>query len=76
LNIFQFGVVDSTDNDKLHAFVYDKGDRKKGGNNVASLILKLLQLPEIDLLTKAEAGGELNFILDNCSGQKKNRMVL
>ena len=76
LNIFQFGVVDPTDNDKLHAFVYDEGDGKKGGNNVASLLLKLLQLPEIDLLEKEEAGGELNFILDNCSGQNKNRMVL
>jgi hypothetical protein len=76
LNIFQFGVVDPTDNDKLHAFVYDEGDGKKGGNNVASLILKLLRLPAIDLIEKGEAGGELNFILDNCSGQNKNRMVL
>jgi hypothetical protein len=76
LNIFQFGVVDPTDNDKLHAFVYDEGDGKKGGNNVASLILKLLGLQEINLMEREEAGGELNFILDNCSGQNKNRMVL
>jgi hypothetical protein len=69
--------VYSTENDKLHAFVYDEGDGgKKGGGNVASLILKLLRLPEIDLMEKEEAGGELNFILDNCSGQNKNRMVL
>ena len=76
LNIFQFGVVDPTDNDKLYAFVYDEGDGKKGGNNVASLILKLLRLPEANLMEKEEAEGELNFILDNCSGQNKNRMVL
>jgi hypothetical protein len=38
LNIFQFGVVDPTDNNKLHAFVCYEGDGKKGGNNVASLI--------------------------------------
>jgi hypothetical protein len=43
---------------------------------VASLILKMLRLPEINLLDKDEAGGELNFILDNCSGQNKNQMVL
>jgi hypothetical protein len=33
LNIFQFGVVDPTDNDKLYAFVYDEGDGKKGGTS-------------------------------------------
>jgi hypothetical protein len=75
-SIFQFGVVDPTYNDKLHGFVYDEGDGKKGGDNVASLILKLLRLPEINLMEKEEAGGELNFILDNCSGQNKNCMVL
>jgi hypothetical protein len=76
LNIFQLRVVDPTDNDKLHAFVHDEGDGKKGGNDVASLILKLLRLPEINLMEQEEAGAELNFILDNCSGQNKNRMVL
>jgi hypothetical protein len=76
LNIFQFRVVDPTDNDKLHAFVYDVGDGKKEGNNVASLVLKLLRLPEINLTEKEDAGRELNFILDNCSGQNKNCMVL
>jgi hypothetical protein len=41
LNIFQFGVVDPSDNDRLHAFVYDEGDGKKGGNNVASFNIKV-----------------------------------
>jgi hypothetical protein len=76
LNIFVFGVVGPTDNDRLHAFVYDEGEGKKGGNNVLLLILKSLALPEIDLLQNEEAGGKLNFILDNCGGQNKNRMVL
>jgi hypothetical protein len=31
LNIFQFGVVDPTDNDRLHAFVYDEGTGRRVG---------------------------------------------
>jgi hypothetical protein len=76
LNIFQFGVVYPTDNDKIYAFFDDGGDGKRGGGNVASLVLKLLPLPEINLMEKEEAGGELNFILDNCSEQNKNLMFL
>jgi hypothetical protein len=50
---------------------------RRGGDNVASfLVLKLLQLPGINLMEKEETGGELKFILDNCSGQNKNCMVL
>ena len=37
LNIFQFGVVGPTDNDKRHAFVYDKGYGKKGGTALLHL---------------------------------------
>jgi hypothetical protein len=31
LNIFQFGVVDPTDNDKLHAFLYEGEMGRRGG---------------------------------------------
>jgi hypothetical protein len=69
-------VEDPADNDKLHAFVHNKGDGKKGGNNVTSSTLKSLRIPEVSLMEQEEAGKELNFVLDNCSGKNKNRMVL
>jgi hypothetical protein len=63
--------------DHLIAHVYNKGKGKKGGNNVASLIMKTLRL--LGLLIP-EGGGsikELNIVFDNCSGgQNKNNHVL
>ena len=47
---------------------------KKGGTNVASLIVKTLR--EMKLLQDNEVSGELNIIFDNCSGQNKNNTVL
>ena len=48
---------------------------KKGGNNVTSLIIK--ELSRLNLLGDVNPPGkELSFIMDNCAGQNKNRMVL
>jgi hypothetical protein len=60
----------------LHRHVYTEaeGIGKKGANNVASLIIKMLQ--NLNLLCKDSVGGELNIIFDNCSGQNKNNTVL
>eukprot|EP00957_Ditylum_brightwellii_P029800 2254075-Ditylum_brightwellii.AAC.2 len=79
LNINQFGIVDPSDEslkERLYAFVYHEGEGEKGGNNVASLIMKFLGLPENNLLSETKTGGELTIIMDNCAGQNKNRMVL
>jgi hypothetical protein len=58
----------------MYYHVYHKGVGKKGGTNVASLIVKTLR--EMKLLRDNEVGGELNIIFDNCSGQNKNNTVL
>lgn len=75
-----FGMVDPTRTDEenkridhLIAHLYHEGEGTKGGNNVASLIMKTLK--HMDLL-KTEAGKELCIVMDNCSGQNKNGMVL
>jgi len=54
----------------MHCHVYHKGVGKKGANNVASLIMKMLR--GLNLLRKDLVGGELNIVFDNCSGQNKN----
>ena len=70
-----FGIVDaSIFGGKLSAYVYDEGVGKKGGNNVASLLVKELQ--RLNIMIQNETGKSLTFILDNCAGQNKNRMVL
>ncbi len=60
--------------EQMYVHVYHEGVGKKGANNVASLIVKMLQ--QLNLLQEDSAGGELNVIFDNCSGQNKNDMVL
>jgi hypothetical protein len=73
LSVYCFGTIDcSTLPEKMHALIYTEGEGKKGGNNVSSLILFLLK--EKDLLRKG--GNELTIVMDNCTGQNKNRMVL
>jgi len=57
----------------MHCHVYHEGVGKKGGTNVASLIVKTLH--EMKLLQDNEVGGKLNIIFDNCSGQNKNNTV-
>jgi hypothetical protein len=58
----------------MHCHVYNEAVAKKGANNVASLIVKTLR--QLNLLRDDSAGGELNIIFDNCSGQNKNNTVL
>ena len=58
----------------MHCHVYNKGVAKKGAINVALLIVKTLR--QLNLLQDDSAGGELNIIFDNCSGQNKNNTVL
>jgi hypothetical protein len=48
----------------MYVHVYHEGVGKKGANNVALLMVK-------NLLREDSAGGELNVIFDNCSGQNK-----
>jgi hypothetical protein len=48
-----------------------KAMAKKGGNNVASLVMKTLD--KLGLLDREKGiGNELNLVFDNCPGQNKN----
>ena len=77
MNVFLLGIVDVV-NDTLHGHLYHEGQGKKGGNNVASLIMKtLIYLQWIqDEKTAADENQELNIVFDNCPGQNKNNMVI
>ena len=56
-----------------YSYTEDKGG--KGGNNVASLIIKALR--ELDWIKEdGRTGKQLSIILDNCGGQNKNNFVL
>jgi hypothetical protein len=81
LSIYNLGMVDHAHDygngevkERMYAHVYHEGVGKKGANNVASLIVKTLR--QLNLLREDSAGGELNVIFDNCSGQNKNNTVL
>jgi hypothetical protein len=81
LSVFNLGVVnhahvyeDGRVSEHLHCHVYHKGVGKKGPNNVASLIIKMLQ--QLNILRDDSVGGELNVIFNNCSGQNKNNTML
>jgi hypothetical protein len=75
LTVNIFGVVDTDKADHtLTASCYDEGVGKKGGNNVTSLLMK--HLDDNYGFNEADPINELNILLDNCPGQKKNRMVL
>ena len=81
LSVYNLGVVNHGHVDKkggvgahMYAHVYHEGVGKKGANNVASLIIKTLNL--LNLLQENSPGEELNIIFDNCSGQNKNNTVL
>jgi hypothetical protein len=81
MSVYNLGVVNHTHvyddgwvSEHLHCHVYTEGVGKKGTNNVAPLIMKMLQ--KLNLLCKDSVGGELNIIFDNCSGQNKNNTVL
>ncbi len=81
LSVYNLGVVNHTHiyddgqvSEHLHCCVYTEGVGKKGANNVASLIMKMLQ--KLNLLCEDSVGSKLNIIFDNCSGQNKNNTVL
>ena len=75
LKINVFGIVDcSIFGGKLSVHVYDEGVGKKGGNNVASMLVK--ELKRLNIMQDNQTGKELTFVMDNCAGQNKNRMVL
>jgi hypothetical protein len=60
---------------RLYAHLYHEGQGKKGGNSVASLIVK--QLKHLGLMDRSkEAGKELTIVFGNCPGQNKNNFVL
>ncbi len=81
LSVYNLGIINHAHEypngevkEHMYVHVYHKGVGKKGANNVASLIMKMLR--RLNRLCKDSAGGELNIIVDNCSGQNKNNMVL
>lgn len=75
LNIYCFGVVDATCTpEKLYAYGYTEDHGAKGGNNVASLIMKALE--DLGWLLPGRCGKRLSIIMDNCAGQNKNGHVL
>ncbi len=73
--MYAFGVADlSHEKAKLFVYGYSEDHGGKGGNNVASLLMKVLQ--DLGLLIADRCGGRLSIIMDNCGGQNKNKMVL
>jgi hypothetical protein len=75
LSCYCFGVVNAVlEKDHLYANMYHEGQGQKGGNNVASLLVKVLKT--IGAMKEGERGGPLTIVMDNCGGQNKNRMVL
>ena len=74
LNIFVLGVVDcNSEKDHLHAYMYTEAEDGKVGNLVAPLIMKYL----FDRgLLDGRQHYKLTIIMNNCSGQNKNRMVI
>jgi hypothetical protein len=76
LGVYCFGVVDvRMEKEVMNAYMFHEGEAKKGGNTVASLLFK--NLKEKGLLDKTKGPrAELSIIMDNCSGQNKNQIVL
>jgi hypothetical protein len=60
---------------RMLAFGYTEDQGGKGGNNVASLIVKALR--ELGWIKEdGSTGKQLTITLDNCGGQNKNNFVL
>jgi len=75
LNVFCFGIVDaSTSPEQLYAYAYSEDAGTKGGNNVASLLMKYLE--DFEWLIPGRCGKRLTVIMDNCAGHNKNGHVL
>ena len=75
MNAYCFGVVDASI-DRLTGWIYMEDQAKKGGNNVASLLMHHLHYKGIVAESAVEPFKELNLVMDNCGGQNKNRHVL
>jgi hypothetical protein len=85
-SLYIFGVADVSyigrqgeKEDQLYAHLYKEGSGEKGGNVVASLVvksLKQLKLMQNDSNGKPIKGKALNLIMDNCAGQNKNNHVI
>ena len=58
----------------MYCHVYHEGIGKKGGTNVASLLVHTLR--QMNVLLENDPAAELNIFMDNCSGQNKNNSVL
>ena len=75
LFVYCFGVVDACATpDVLHSYGYSEDIGGKGGNNVASLLM--LALENLGWLIPGVAGKQLSIVMDNCTGQNKNKHVL
>jgi hypothetical protein len=57
----------------MHILVYKEGEGNKGGSTVSRSLIAFL-LKEKRVLKKGS--NELSIIMDNCTGQSKNKMVL
>ena len=73
LNIFVLGIVYcNSKKDHLHANMYTEAEGGKGGNLVASMIMRYL----FDRgLLDGQQRYKLTIIMDNCSGQNKNCLL-
>lgn len=60
----------NTKTKQSHFYLYHEGQAKKGGNDVASFIIKSY----IKEMVPKEVN-ELHFFLDNCCGQNINRIL-
>ena len=58
----------------LTAYFNMEGDAKKGGNNVASMLIDYLHRK--GLTDSNNTVKTINFVFNNCAGQNKNKMVL
>ena len=75
LTVNIFGVADVTRKPtKMLAYGYHEGEGNKGGNNVASLVMKALN--DLGWLKEGREGKRLSIVMDNCGGQNKNKYVL
>ncbi|OEU05772.1 hypothetical protein FRACYDRAFT_258320 [Fragilariopsis cylindrus CCMP1102] len=68
------GIVDgNTKENILYAYIYSEAEGNKGGNVVASLIMKYLS--DRGLLD-GKKRAKLTIVMDNCPGQNKNNHVV
>lgn len=79
-SVFTFGVGDvSLARVKLYAYCYQEEHGKKGGNNVASMIVDFLERTgriQYDQDGNPVKRKRLTIAADNCGGQNKNNHVL